>query len=400
MRILFVNEKCGYFGGVEQNIADTVAGLRSRGHLCSLAYGELTNLGADGFRSLFERVFRTRELAAGLAGGDPLIDSSQFSSVVASVQPEVIYIHKTPTVDFCLPETTAVPTLRMVHDHDLCCPRRHKYFLIGGRICHHRADWRCWFDGAFLERDPFSVAGFRWVGLGTKQKEMRLNQRIDRLLVGSSFMRGELLQNGFAPEKVRILPPVVQVPGHGPLPVPDEPNVLFVGQLVRGKGVDLLLDSLALVSCEFSATIVGTGNARDKLIARAGDLGLSGRVRFAGWVGREAIGKFYDEAKVLAVPARWPEPFGMIGLEAMHRGRPIVAFDVGGIPDWLESGRTGYLVPEQDCRAFANALERLLRDTPLASEMGQRGLESVQSRFSFNQYLDGLEGHMQEVRGA
>ena len=84
----------------------------------------------------------------------------------------------------------------------------------------------------------------------------------------------------------------------------------------------------------------------------------------------------------------------MIGLEAMRHGRPVVAFDVGGIPDWLGHGSTGLLVPEQDIQTFADALERVLTDTEYAATLGRNGYERVVSRYSFDDYLDQLEAHL------
>jgi len=158
--------------------------------------------------------------------------------------------------------------------------------------------------------------------------------------------------------------------------------------------VDLLLRALSHVGCDYELTVAGTGNARTRLDRLARQLGISDKVRFAGWVSPQDIGQHYAAAKVVVVPSRWPEPFGMIGLEAMHHGRPVVAFKVGGIPDWLEHGITGLLVPEQDVRAFAAALEQLLGDSQLCTKLGRQAQQRVRTRFDFEQYLDRLEGFL------
>jgi len=285
-----------------------------------------------------------------------------------------------------------VRTVRMVHDHDLCCPRRHKYYALGGRVCCHRAGWRCWMDGAFLSRDP--AGGVKLVHLGHRLAEMRRNYQRDTLLVGSRFMRDELLQNGFPPEKIHVLPPVVRQDA-GPLTaIPEEPRILYVGQLIRGKGVDLLLRALGKMEGDFTARIAGSGNARGELEAHCGRLGVAYRVLFLGWVDHEALEPLYAWAKVVAVPSRWPEPFGLIGLEAMHHGRPAVAFEVGGIPEWLEHGATGLLVPEQDVEALARALERVVADTPFARTLGRNAHERGRRHYSFAQYMDRLEARL------
>ena len=177
-----------------------------------------------------------------------------------------------------------------------------------------------------------------------------------------------------------------------PSPVPDGSHILYVGQLIRGKGVDLLLQALKGLTCDFRATIVGTGNAESKLKTLCTEFDLDNRVKFTGWVRNEDLGHFYSEAKVVVVPSRWPEPFGMIGLEAMHHGRPVVAFDVGGIPDWLDHMETGILVPDQDVGAFGKALQKILGENRLAAKLGQNGLRRVRDHYAFEGYLDKLEG--------
>lgn len=306
--------------------------------------------------------------------------------------PDLVYFHKVSRLPSFGGGLARVRTVRMVHDHDLCCPRRHKYLMVNGRVCSYRAGWRCWLDGAFLERQRGGGLGL--VSIGERIGELRRNHRLDALLVGSQFMQEELLQNGFPPEKISILPPVVQNTLQRQSPVPEAPRVLYVGQLVRGKGVDLLLRALRRVSCDFSATIVGTGNAQDRLQALCRRLGLADRVQFAGWVDHQALREFYHRAKVVAVPSRWPEPFGMVGLEAMGYGRPVVGFRVGGIPDWLEHGTTGLLAPEQDTASLAGALERVLTDTAFARALGENACARVGERYSFGRYLDLLEARL------
>jgi glycosyltransferase involved in cell wall biosynthesis len=207
-------------------------------------------------------------------------------------------------------------------------------------------------------------------------------------------MREELLQNGFPGQKVHILPPVVRMKDCAASAIPSEKRVLYVGQLIRGKGVDLLLHALRRLSCDFTATIVGAGNAQGKLEALCRGLGLGDKVQFRGWVSHEEVSQHYADAKVVVVPSRWPEPFGMIGLEAMHHGRPVVAFRVGGIPDWLEDHVTGLLVPEQDVDGLARSVEQLLMDTELAERLGRKAYERVRDRFSFDEYVTKLESHL------
>lgn len=385
MRVLFANDICGYFGGVEQVIVDTARGLAERGHTSCLAYHHEARDVAK-FTAPFEACYQCSELAPeGGADGQP------FSAILASARPDVIYFHKVtrlpPHGDF----VHKIRAVRMVHDHALYCPTSHKYFRHGMSVCHHAAGFRCWLDLAFLAPKPSSPTGLALVSIPGALREMRQSHALDALLAVSSFVRDGLLMNGFPAEKVHVVHPILPLDDPPFTPVPDEPRILFVGQLIRGKGLDLLLQALARVGSPFSLTVVGTGNAREKLHAMCAQGGLASKVRFLDWVDHDAIGRHYLEAKVVAAPSRWPEPFTLVGQEAMRHGRPIVAFDVGGNRDWLEHERTGLLVPEQDIAGYAAALTRLLGDTAYANRLGANAYGRVRERFSFAGYLDHVE---------
>lgn len=379
MRVLFVHEQCGFQGGVEQNVAETALGLRARGHDCHLAYARLTLKDPDGFAARFCGASRVESARA-----------EALRRVADAVRPDVVYYHKWPVLPEP-PRLSAGRAVRMVHDHDLCCPRSHKYFVWPDRTCQHAADWRCWADLAFLRRAPEGTLPVGLVDLFAHARERRRNHLLDALLVGSRFMRDELAMNGFPPERIHIVPPAVRTPDRRPVGAPMGHRVLFVGQLIRGKGVDLLLQSLARVQAAWELVLVGDGNARAGLEDLARELGLTDRVRFAGYVPSAELSALYDEARIVAVPSRWPEPFGMVGLEAMHRGRPVVGFAVGGIPDWCLDGQTGLLAPDRDVPALAERIGRLLRDDELAARLGARALRVASERFSFEGYLDRLE---------
>src|SRR5262249_2022313 len=140
-----------------------------------------------------------------------------------------------------------------------------------------------------------------------------------------------------------------------------EPVACFLGRLVPEKGVDLLLRAFAGLNGA-SLVVVGDGWQRSKLERLAGELGLAGRVRFTGWRFGGGAVVLVRGACVVAVPSRWPEPFGMVGLDAMAQARAVVAARVGGIPDWLLDGETGLLVEPGSPASLAQALGRVLDD--------------------------------------
>jgi hypothetical protein len=108
-------------------------------------------------------------------------------------------------------------------------------------------------------------------------------------------------------------------------------------------------------------------------------------VRFHGFVPSGELKNFYQDASLLAVSSVWPEPFGLVGQEAMFYGLPVVGFDAGGIREWLLDGENGFLVGWKDIDGLALRIEQLLRDKDLGRRLGARGRELVSQQQAISQ---------------
>jgi len=378
MRVLHVNERAGFYGGVEQILRDTALGLRDAGWPQALLHTDPAP--SPEYLAAFDR-------------------HSDQASLVDDFAPDVLLIHKFERTDEIRRFAERFPTVRMVHDHDLVCLRRHKYFPIGTRVCDRPAGIDCYLHLCFVKRAaPGSLLPFTLARVGERRKAIRAHAAVRRFLVGSRWMRRELEVNGIPADRVEIIPPIpAALERVEPHPPSDAPELLFVGQVIRGKGVDLFLRALARVIAPWRATVVGTGNHLDTCKALARDLGIAERVRFAGWVPHDDLEPFHVDAAVMVVPSRWPEPFGMVGIEAMARGRPVIGFAVGGIPDWLTDGVNGLLVPEADTGAMAAAIDRLLADRSLRARLGEGALASVRERYRPRDYLEQMMRILESV---
>lgn len=385
MNILFVHERASFTGGVEQNIGDCVRGLRARGVRCHLAYNG--DLPVD---QSFLELFETATPAMDITHGIQTSGTKRLRQIAEETGVRCIFLHKVEHVPHEVFHADA-RIVQMVHDHDLYCPRRHKYRMLDAMPCDKPAGLRCYTDFAFLQRDASRATGFAFASVGEKIAEMRRRHRCDLSLVASGFMRDQLVMNGFPKDRVRVLPLAVQElpspPGHGQSQIP---TVLYVGQLIRGKGVDSLLRAISHVKVPVRAIIVGKGNAEESLRSLAARLGLSDAVRFMGWLDNTALPQMYATCDVVVVPSRWPEPFGMVGLEAMRHGKPVVAFNTGGISEWLEHRSTGLLVPQGDVDGLGYAIESLVTNQKLAQQYGRLAAEQVRVRFGFEQYISKL----------
>lgn len=384
MRLLFVHDRFGAMAGAEVNLQLTAAELKNRGHATGLLHGLCTGKGEREWRVLFDDRFA-------LVNGN---GSSTAREALDAFQPDVIYIHKMsdPQVLETLARSEA-PIVRMVHDHDLYCMRSYKYFPLTRKICARAAGWRCIFPcGAVLARNRSGGFPVKWVSYRKRKKEIALNRRFERMIVATDYMRQELLRNGFDSRRIEIHAPVPRTNESAKQASFSERNlIIYSGQIIRGKGVDVLLESLARVRAPFEVLIFGEGNHRACCEGLARKLGLVDPVHFKGYVPPEELETFYADASLAVVSSVWPEPFGVVGLEAMRHGLPVVAFTAGGIQEWLLHGENGFLAPWMDRAQFAARIEQLLNDKSLAREMGARGRRIAAEKFAFDRYISGLE---------
>ena len=363
-KILFLGYYTGFAGGIERYAYQSSVLLRRNGaqvHWC----GSVPDRDEELFRSGFDRTLTPGQLA--------------------ELPPDydLAVLHKLPPPDQLKQwrENFGEKLVFLAHDHDLYCPRRH-YYTPFGRINCHRAYSPCRCAVCARISHPR-----HWKFLRRGQGALLQELRGHHAVVLSAFMRENLIRNGFAPERIHLIGPVIES-GGDPGPHPSEGKelkILFLGQLIRGKGCDLLLDALRQLTIPWQAKIAGNGSDYQMLVNMAEKMGLSSRIEFTSWLTepKEAL----RECDVLVFPSRWQEPFGLSGAEAAACGKPVVAFDVGGVREWLQDTVSGFIVPEKNTAAMAEKLELLGRDPALRTRMGNAGHALVESRFAPQLFL-------------
>jgi glycosyltransferase involved in cell wall biosynthesis len=157
-------------------------------------------------------------------------------------------------------------------------------------------------------------------------------------------------------------------------------NILAVSRLEQGKGVDDLIEAMALLPDNYHLSIAGSGRQQDELVDRVRSLKLEGRVQFRGWVSGIEKQKLFDQADIFCLPSRY-DSFGMGYLEAMANGLPVVAYNWGPIADVVADNQCGYLSEEYTPTALAESIKRL--ETYSAREkMGREAKKWVLEQFS------------------
>jgi glycosyltransferase involved in cell wall biosynthesis len=211
-------------------------------------------------------------------------------------------------------------------------------------------------------------------------------RRADLAVSYSSAVDRHLAANGITHRTiVPYFPTMAAKPGSGH---DTRRRVVFAGRIVGSKGVDVLIRAARNVEAEF--IICGEGRRLDDMRRLAEELGIGERVRFAGWLDADRLAEEFANASLVVIPSLWPEPFGLVGIEALAAGRPAVASSTGGIVDWLEHGVSGLCVPPGDELALARALNELLADPGMQQTMGAAGRRAVAERFSPETHVTAL----------
>ena len=241
-----------------------------------------------------------------------------------------------------------------------------------------------------------------------RQTIRQLTPLMDRLIVVSRAIEEKVREEGRVGAPVSLIHNGVDLQRynhqqpcctlHDEYGIPeDAPIVGVVARLEAEKGHRTLIDAwpevLAAVPNAW-LLVVGEGSERDALEAEAASLGVSERVVFTGR--REDVPAVTAALDVAVLPS-YREAQGLSVLEAMALSRPVVASNVGGIPEMIEDGVTGLLVPPNDCDALAAALIKLLTDHPYADMIARRGHDLVHERFCIELMVNSIESIYDEA---
>jgi glycosyltransferase involved in cell wall biosynthesis len=302
---------------------------------------------------------------------------SEFSVPNGPGEAEVLRIAKEHRPDVVLSHTTR--NGRLLTALNALCPTVeliHVFLCLGGKlfrqrntICTHPVGARClldWYAGPCgPEKSP--VVALRAHSRTLAHREAL--QQLPAVMVLTDFMRDYLIGEGLSQERIHVVQSSLGIPPERPttpLPSPSREaiSLLFVGRVVYNKGVQYAVEALTYLDTAYRLTIVGDGFYLQTVKDLAARLGVQDRVEFTGFLQGEALEARYRNADVALVPSIWPEPAGLVVPESRARGLPVVAFAVGGIPEW--SARYGYEDIYLAEPASAEALARGIADAACA----------------------------------
>jgi glycosyltransferase involved in cell wall biosynthesis len=384
MRILLANEARRGGGGVETYLASLVDTLVRRGHDVALLYANPS--AEQGPTSVPAR--------DAWSVADEGLDRA--ITAVRAWHPDVCFSHNMRPLDVDDRLTREWPTVKMMHGYFGACLSGQKAFSFPSLVaCTRRCDAGClayYLPRRCGQRRPdLMLAQYAWA-----MRQQRLFPRYAGIVVASDHMRREYLRYGIDGNRVHTIA-LFAADGASPSPAAPAIDVLFLGRMTPLKGPAALIRASAvaatMVGRPLSVVLAGEGQSRAALdrLARQFEAKRLLAITCPGWVDGDARAALLARATLIAVPSLWPEPFGLVGLEAAQHGVPAVAFDVGGIRGWLEDGVNGRLVePSGGAAAFGGAIAALLRDGALRGRLAA-GARAAAKRLNADAHVTMLE---------
>jgi glycosyltransferase involved in cell wall biosynthesis len=305
--------------------------------------------------------------------------------IIKSEDPDIIHLHE--TFFFMSPYIIRKliklkPTVQTLHNSIFFCPK-HTKILPGGNICNYAMGTKCISSGCLREINlPLALVMYWRVVVARK---------VYKVIVPSHYLKEESLRNGISSEKIEVVPHFTDKNPKDEYIEPETDTILFVGRTDLLKGIGELVKALSLIKKRsWKAYIIGTGDGLEEFMEMSQHLGIREKIAFLSNLDYEDIDEYYQKASIVVFPSMCAESFGLVGIEAMSFGRPVVAFDVGGPREWLMDGETGFLVKRGDIKMLADRISQLLKDEQLARKMGQKGKERVEKYYRKEVHLKQL----------
>ncbi|MCB1541876.1 MAG: glycosyltransferase [Rhodoblastus sp.] len=399
MRLLAIHRLHHRKGGAEGVHLDHLALFRERGWDCAeFAMAHPDNEPSD-WSDYFPARFEPPSGLAGLAATPRFFHSGEarekFTRLLDDFKPDIIHAHGVYhhlTNAILKPaRERGVPMVYTLHDYKLICPAYHFYTERMGvcEQCRGGRQWRCLVNrcthGSLAMDALYALDGFIQWRVGA------LRNAVSRFIGPARFIVDKFAEHGFAPDKLRYIPNFFESADDAPVDPPAVAAlrekygryVLFFGRLSAEKGVDLLIDACAQAGVPL--VVVGDGPKRAELQARAAARGGAGA--FLGHLKGAALWAHVEAASLVALPSVWYEIAPKSILEAQARGKPSLVTTIGGLPEMVEEGATGFLAAPSDLASLVAALGRAfaLDDATLA-RMGALARERATTTFTRERY--------------
>jgi glycosyltransferase involved in cell wall biosynthesis len=384
VNILHINTHSTRKGGAEVYLLDVIQRLTARGHACHLAYAQ------DRPEELFSSI---RLPSIGRTGDfSPADDAHRLSEFIKTRDPDLIHLHglwNLEVIKLCL---SMKPCLMTTHDYRWLCPDSKFYWKRSQTECPRIAGWSCaamtLTKKCLTPRPLQALRHLRRIN-GFKKLLPQLKAVISPSRAAAARVKAE----GYPESNLHVLPYYCGMPSaKSPRPVPKSKRICFIGRIAPYKGLEYFLKALAALPQDVEGWIMGdvTGAKGNQITQDAQSLGCEQKIKLIPWGDQKGVEDVLKQVSILVFPSIWPETLGIIGLEAMAQGVPVIGCDIGGVRDWLKHEETGFLCSPKSDRQIAEYATRLFSDESLMMSMGQQSIHHVSQHFQPETHLGKL----------
>jgi glycosyltransferase involved in cell wall biosynthesis len=287
------------------------------------------------------------------------------------------------------------PAAFTLHNHSTYCPSGTKYFSSKKRCCGRPMSYAGCLWGRVIDGCGSYSPQRIHQDIQTSKKELNiLKQQNIKVIAISNYSRSQLIRQGLPSNKVITILHGSELPKVPSIPldinIHNEKSILFVGRIVPNKGLDWLFSALAITSPDITLDIAGEGWFQTELEMLAKKINITRRITWHGWCDKEKLAQLYQRCFAIVFPSLWPEPAGLVTLEAYAHRRPIIASKSGGIPDYIMHEKTGILVPPQDTGYLVEAITTLANNFPMARQMAEKGHAYFLEKFTMTRHVENL----------
>ncbi len=321
-----------------------------------------------------------------------------FRRFLGDVRPQALHAHNiygglTASVLDVIGDA-GIPAVLTVHDYKLVCP---SYLALNhGQVCDACGVghfYRCLLKRCH-KSDLAASAVYTVEAYVTKVWRKYAPVRV--FICPSRFMMRKLEVSGWAADRLAYLPNSIDASAVSPA-IGEGNYALYVGRLSAEKGLMTLLN--AVEGLDLPLRIVGDGPLRGELEAHIEGHAMCDRVRLIGHLSGDALADAYRGAAFCVMPSEWYENAPMAALEAFAYGKPVLGADIGGIPELVEEGKTGFLFPSRDAAALRNRMQEMWRERGSLGDLGAPARRIVETVFSHERHLESLLDIYSAVRG-
>jgi glycosyltransferase involved in cell wall biosynthesis len=302
--------------------------------------------------------------------------------LIARIRPDIAHLqsihgHLTPSVIVQL-NKQKIPVLWTLHDYKLICPETH--LLSHGEICEDCKGGR--YQMCTLKKCKKNSVRASLVATleANFHRFLHLQKRVDKFISPSKFLRNKFISFGWDQKKIVHIPYPSVAMNEPAQFLTDDRYVLYVGQLETWKGLETFLRAAEELPA-LSFRIAGDGSQRLLLEEHVRKLGLR-NVTFEGWLSGDKLKELQSHCSLVVVPSQWYENFPYAVIESLALGKPVIASRIGGIPELIDDGVTGYLFTPNDSQQLSGKIRALMEDDALRSQMGLAAKEKVKKELS------------------